>query len=45
MKMEIHGFVVVVHGIGVECIIRSKLDTQSGLSWTLNPELTGQSIR
>jgi len=33
---------------GVEdewCIIRSKLDTQSGLSWTPNPELTGQSIR
>jgi len=28
-----------------ECKIRSKLDTQSGFNWTLNPELTGQSIR
>lgn len=27
------------------CKIRSKLDTQSGFNWTLNPELTGQSIR
>ena len=30
---------------GLRCKIRGKLDTQSGFNWTLNPELTGQSIR
>jgi hypothetical protein len=28
-----------------ECEIRCTLDTQSGLNWTPNPELTGQAIR
>jgi hypothetical protein len=32
-------------GREIKCKIRSKLDTQSGFNWTLNPELTGQSIR
>ncbi len=27
------------------CKIRSTLDTQSGLSWTPNPEVTGHPIR
>ena len=29
----------------VACKIRSTLDTQSGLSWTPNPEVTGHPIR
>jgi hypothetical protein len=33
------------HPYLLKCEIRCRLDTQSGFSWTLNPELTGQSIR
>ena len=29
----------------IKCKIRSTLDTQSGLNWTPNPEVTGHSIR
>jgi hypothetical protein len=29
----------------IDCEIRCTLDTQSGLNWTPNPELTGQAIR
>jgi len=35
----------IFEGNHITCKIRSKLDTQSGFNWTLNPELTGQSIR